>query len=400
MRRLAFLLLFIMTACAPSVLSDAPLPITVSTASPAIVTKTDSPIPVSAVTRFPNPESYQWKFVAGGFDRPLDIQISPDGSGRLFIVEQGGLIRILLKGQLLELPFLDISRRVDDRSNEQGLLGLAFHPDFLNNGYFFVNYTERGGDTVIARFSATGDTVDPNSEMRLLSVKQPFSNHNGGGMAFGPDGYLYIALGDGGSGGDPQGNGQNLQTLLGKILRIDVDGGDPYTIPSDNPFGNEIFHYGLRNPWRFSFDSATGDLWIGDVGQGQWEEVDFVPAGVLGGINFGWNRYEGLHDYTSGDPLENHRPPLFEYSHQEGCSVTGGYVYRGMMPEWQGVYFYGDFCVGTVWGALPARDSNNETWVSTLLFRTDALITSFGVDDAGEIYLADRNGSVFRLERR
>ncbi len=318
----------------------------------------------------------------------------------MFIVEQGGLIRILQNGQILEPPFLDIAERVDDTGNEQGLLGLAFHPDFASNGFFYVNYTEQGGNTVIARFTATGNTADPNSEVRLLGVQQPFPNHNGGGLAFGPDGYLYIGLGDGGSGGDPQGNGQNLKTLLGKILRIDVNSGDPYAVPSDNPFGNEIFHYGLRNPWRFSFDALTGDLWIGDVGQGSWEEIDFLPAGTPGGINFGWNRYEGLHDYSSGAQIENYRPPLFEYSHTEGCSVTGGYVYRGAMPEWQGVYFYGDFCSGKVWGALRLADASEETSVSTVLFETGAAITSFGVDESGEVYFADRGGNILRLARR
>ena len=411
MRRLAvllFVLTFAASACrqvpeggGPTATPPATLaPATVPATFPPPITETASPVLVTNVTDFPEPESYQWEVVAGGFDRPLDIQHAGDGSGRLFIVEQGGLIRILQNGQILEPPFLDISERVDDRGNEQGLLGLAFHPDFAGNGFFYVNYTEQGGDTVIARFTATGNTADPNREVRLLGVQQPFPNHNGGGLAFGPDGYLYIGLGDGGSGGDPQGNGQNPKTLLGKILRIDVNSGDPYAIPSDNPFGAEVFHYGLRNPWRFSFDALTGDLWIGDVGQGSWEEIDFLPAGTPGGINFGWNRYEGLHDYTSGDQPENYRPPLFEYSHSEGCSVTGGYVYRGAMPEWQGVYFYGDFCSGKVWGALRLADASEETSVSTVLFETGAALTSFGVDESGEVYLADRTGSILRLGRR
>jgi glucose/arabinose dehydrogenase len=352
------------------------------------------------VSEFPNPQRYYWEPVASGFERPLDIQNAGDGSGRLFIIEQAGVIRILQNEVLIETPFLDIRERVDDAGNEQGLLGLAFHPNFAENGFFYVNYTETGGDTVIARFTATGNVADPNSEMRLLGVKQPFPNHNGGGLAFDSDGCLYIALGDGGSGGDPQGNGQNLDTLLGKILRIDVDGGAPYTIPPDNPFGNEIFHYGLRNPWRFSFDALSGDLWIGDVGQGSWEEIDFLPAGTPGGINFGWNRFEGMHDYSAGDIPENYRPPLFEYSHDEGCSVTGGYVYRGTMPEWQGVYFYADFCSGKVWGALRLVTATEETSNSTVLFETGVQITSFGVNESGEIYLADRNGNILRLDRR
>lgn len=403
MRRLALLTILILTACAPA-LTPPPATLAPATSTPTFLptdTATPSPVPTEAVTDFPNPESYQWEVVASGFVRPLDIQNAGDGSGRLFIVEQAGVIRILQNDALVETPFLDISERVDDGGNEQGLLGLAFHPDFAQNGFFYVNYTEAGGNTVIARFTASGNVADPNSEVRLLGVSQPFPNHNGGGLAFGPDGYLYIALGDGGSGGDPQGNGQNRNTLLGKILRIDVNSGNPYAIPADNPFGSEVFHYGLRNPFRFSFDALTGDLWIGDVGQGAWEEIDFLPAGTPGGINFGWNRFEGMHDYTAGDIPADYRLPLFEYGHDQGCSVTGGYVYRGAMPEWQGVYFYGDFCSGKVWGALRRMISADaEESISTVLFETGAQITSFGVDEAGEIYLADRNGNTLRLARR
>jgi glucose/arabinose dehydrogenase len=403
MNRLAllfFTLTFAASACGTSPTPPAtPAPATLPAAtSPSAAT--DSPVPAEAVSDFPNPDSYQWEIVAGGFESPVDIQNAGDGSGRLFIIEQAGLIRILQNGAALEQPFLDLRERVDVSDNEQGLLGLAFHPDFANNGFFYVNYTKQGGDTVIARFTASGNTADPNSEMRLLGVKQPYPNHNGGGLAFGPDGYLYIGLGDGGSGGDPDGNGQNRKALLGKILRIDVNNGNPYAVPSDNPFGSEVFHYGLRNPWRFSFDALTGDLWIGDVGQGEYEEVDFLPAGAAGGVNFGWNRYEGMHDYESGGEIENYRPPLFEYSHNDGCSVTGGYVYRGAMPEWQGVYFYADFCSGDVWGALRLLSAGEETAVSTILFQTGAQVTSFGVDESGEVYLVDRGGNIMRLTRR
>ncbi len=401
MRRLALLTLLILTACAPPATPPATLaPATPTPTFPPPATETSSPVPAGSVTDFPNPESYEWKVVAGGFVSPVDIQHAGDGSGRLFIVEQAGVIRILQNETVIEPPFLDISERVHDRGNEQGLLGLAFHPDFESNGFFYVNYTKQGGDTVIARFTASGNAADPNSEAQLLTVSQPFPNHNGGGLAFGPDGLLYIALGDGGSGGDPHGNGQSLNTLLGKILRIDVNGGEPYTVPPDNPFGNEIFHYGLRNPWRFSFDPLTGDLWIGDVGQGAYEEIDFLPAGAPGGVNFGWNRFEGFHDYTAGEIPENYRPPLFEYTHAEGCSVTGGYVYRGSMPEWQGVYFYGDFCSGKVWGALRLVTASEETSISTVLFETGAQITTFGVDESGDIYIAGRNGNILRLDRR
>jgi glucose/arabinose dehydrogenase len=238
-----------------------------------------------------------------------------------------------------------------------------------------------------------------------LNVNQPYANHNGGGLAFGPDGYLYIGLGDGGSGGDPLGNGQNLQTMLGKLLRIDVDHVERYAIPTDNPFGEsgglpEIWAYGLRNPWRFSFDWLTGDLYIGDVGQDLWEEVDFVPAGKPGGMNFGWSNYEGNHPYKdqpSGSATFTW--PVAEYSHSEGCSVTGGYVYRGSsLPEWQGVYFYGDYCSAKVWGLIQTSQDN---WQSKILFSTSAKITTFGVDEAGEIYLADyQSGALLRLTRR
>jgi glucose/arabinose dehydrogenase len=401
MRRLTLLTILILTACAPTIPPPATLaPAAATSTTFPTDTDTPSPVPTEAVTDFPNPERYYWEPVISGLVRPLDIQNAGDGSGRLFIVEQAGVIRILQNDALLETPFLDINERVDDSGNEQGLLGLAFHPEFAQNGFFYVNYTEAGGDTVIARFTASGNVADANSEFRLFGVKQPFPNHNGGGLAFGPDGRLYIALGDGGSGGDPQGNGQNRNTLLGKILRIDVDSGEPYAIPADNPFGSEVFHYGLRNPFRFSFDALTSDLWIGDVGQGAWEEINFLPAGTPGGINFGWNRFEGMHDYSAGEIPADYRPPLFEYGHDQGCSVTGGYVYRGSMPEWQGVYFYGDYCSGKVWGALRIVTATDETSTSTVLFETGAQITSFGVDEAGEIYLADRNGNILRLDRR
>lgn len=318
----------------------------------------------------------------------------------MFIIEQVGRIRIVQNGQLLQTPFLDIVNQVGSEGNEQGLLGLAFHPDYKNNGDFYVNYTDKNGNTVIALFHAHGDLADPSSESKLLNVKQPFQNHNGGGLAFGPDGYLYIGLGDGGSQGDPSGNGQNINTLLSKLLRIDVDRGHLYAIPADNPFANgggrsEIWAYGLRNPWRFSFDRATKDLYIADVGQDTWEEIDFLPAAVGAGLNFGWNYYEGSHLYQ-GTPSDGGKfqMPVAEYSHAEGgCSVTGGYVYRGAMTEWQGVYFYGDFCTGKVWGLVNLQNG----WQSQVLFETGLNITSFGQDTSGEIYLAERGGGILRL---
>jgi glucose/arabinose dehydrogenase len=261
---------------------------------------------------------------------------------------------------------------------------------------------------VIARFSVSAsdpNIADPQSEKRLLQVNQPYANHNGGGLAFGPDGYLYIALGDGGSGGDPNGNGQSLQTHLGKILRIDVDQDDPYGIPSDNPLVGsgrgllEIWAYGLRNPWRFSFDRLTGDVYIGDVGQNKWEEINFIPAGALGPFNFGWNLREGLHSYkeetayTGPDPLVD---PVFEYDHAQGCSVTGGVVYRGQsLPEWEGIYLFGDYCSGSVWAARFQQDPAPVV----LVMQTGFSISSFGMDEVGEVYLVDHKGGIYRLEK-
>ncbi len=238
----------------------------------------------------------------GGLDKPEGLVNAGDGSGRLFIIEQGGLVRILKDGELLPTPFLDLTQKVIC-CGERGLLGLVFHPKYAENGYFYVDYTENVDNqlyTVVARYNVSAsdpNQADPGSEVRLLRIEQPYNNHNGGEVQFGPDGYLYIGMGDGGSVGDPYGNGQSLQTLLGKILRIDVDNTQPYAIPADNPFANggglwEIWAYGLRNPWRFSFDKLTGDLYIGDVGQDQWEEIDFLPGGSPGGENFGWNYYE------------------------------------------------------------------------------------------------------------
>jgi glucose/arabinose dehydrogenase len=327
----------------------------------------------------------------------VDLQHAGAGSGRLFIIEKVGRIRIFQDGQLVDFPYLDITDRVGSGGNEQGLLGLAFHPNYEGNGLFFVNYTDRNGDTVLARYRVTADpnVADPSSELVLLRVSQPFQNHNGGVLAFGPDGHLYAGLGDGGSAGDPRGNGQNLDALLGKILRLDVDSAEPYAIPADNPFGNEIWAYGLRNPWRMSFDSLTGDLYIGDVGQNQWEEIDYEAAGSTGGINFGWNYLEGTHPFE-GNPPQGAQlvPPVAEYSHSEGgCSVTGGYVYRGTMPEWNGIYLYGDYCSGIVWGLI----QSNGGWQNQVLFRGVGRITSFGQDQAGEVYLILDSGQILRL---
>ncbi|HEX9333059.1 MAG TPA: PQQ-dependent sugar dehydrogenase [Anaerolineales bacterium] len=405
MRRLIFLLVLSVVACNGPNTSPPPSgtptvdSITQTAISPTTIPDiaTPSPLPASetpaGAATFPDPNAYQWQPIISGLQRPDDLQA--DGSGRLFVLEKVGRIRIIQDGQLLETPFLDISSKVGSSGNEQGLLGLAFHPQYAQNGRFFVNYTDNNGDTVLARFQVSSDpnVADPNSEVKLLGVDQPFPNHNGGVLTFGPDGYLYAGLGDGGSQGDPNGNGQNTNVLLGKILRLDVDSADPYAVPTDNPFGNEIWAYGLRNPWRISFDRATGDLYIGDVGQNMWEEIDFLPKGSPGGANFGWSFREGAHDYKGGGP-EGLIEPIAEYSHPEGgCSVIGGYVYRGSMSEWNGIYLYGDYCTGMIWGLI----HSDSGWQKQLLFDLDVNITSFGQDQSGELYLVSDNGGIFRF---
>jgi glucose/arabinose dehydrogenase len=358
---------------------------------------------VSIPVQFSNPESYEWRLILGDLVQPIGLTNAGDGSGRLFIVEQSGLIRVIRDNELLLDPFLDIRSRVSC-CGERGLLGLAFHPEYNLNGYFFVNYTDIKGDTIISRFQVSDevDQANPSSETILLIVEQPFSNHNGGSLAFGPDGYLYVGLGDGGSGGDPFGNAQNNDVLLGKLLRLDVDQGDFYAIPPDNPFVSsggapEVWVSGLRNPWRFSFDRLTGDLYIGDVGQGSWEEVDFLPAGKSREVNFGWNYKEGTHPYSDARLPEDTAltDPVAEYGRDQGYSVIGGIVYRGdQLPEWQGIYFYGDYGSGFIWGLM--RDAAC-SWRNVLLFQTDSRITSFGEDENGEIYYVSYEGSLYKF---
>jgi glucose/arabinose dehydrogenase len=403
MKRLSILLLLpILTACAwldtppPSPPTADPSLPTFSPPTAFPPTLTPPATIASPPPAFPNGDDYTWQIIASGFMRPVDLQA--DGSGRLFVVEKRGRIYIIENGQMLEEPFLNIEPRVDDSANERGLLGLAFHPNYAQNGYFFVNYTGQGGDTFISRFQVSGDPnkANPASEQNLLRINQPFSNHNGGTLQFGPDGYLYAGLGDGGAGGDPFGNAQNLDTLLGKILRLDVNAAEPYAIPPDNPFGDEIWAYGLRNPWRMAFDPLTGDLYIADVGQNVWEEINYVPAGARGGLNFGWNYREGAHPFK-GEAPAGLTEPVAEYNHAEGgCSVTGGYVYRGAMPEWNGIYLYGDYCTGLIWG-LMQRDG---AWQAQVLFDTDFNITSFGQDEKGEIYLVADGGGIYQLVRK
>lgn len=301
----------------------------------------EQPDTIENAQTLPNPDSFEWQLYTSGLTRPVGLIPIKDGSGRLFVLEQAGLIRIVQDGQLLPEPFLDLRDQVGSQANEQGLLGLAFHPDYLENGLFFLNYTDLEGNTVIARFQVNDpvnfpNTANKDNEQRLLYILQPYGNHNGGHIQFGPDGYLYIGMGDGGSAGDPQGNAQNNFSLLGKLLRIDVDSGQPYSIPSDNPYAEgdnglpEIFIEGLRNPWKFSFDSATQDLYIADVGQNQWEEINYLSTGTQNGVNLGWDFREGPTAYEGTPPDDLIMvDPVAWYDHSQGCSVTGGEVYRG-----------------------------------------------------------------------
>lgn len=379
----------------PPVPTPVPTPAVTAAATQPVATE---PTPGASIpSAFPDPAGFGWDRVADGFSSPVDLQ--PGGDGRLYVVEQAGIIRAVSENGAESAVVLDIRGRVGSSGNEQGLLGLAFHPE---DASLFVNYTDRRGNTVIARYRREGGAVDPDSEQIVLTYDQPFPNHNGGGLAFGPDGMLYIGSGDGGAAGDPQGRAQNLDSLLGKILRLDVDGEQPYRIPADNPFAAsggraEIWAYGLRNPWRLTFDPQTGDLFIGDVGQNQWEEIDHLPGGAPGGSNFGWDYREGLEPYE-GQPPAGLTDPVAVYSHTDGCSVTGGLVVRDpALPEWNGIYLYGDYCSGLVWGLF--QDAQG-VWQNRLVFETGMRITSFGSDDARRTYLVDREGGIYRLERR
>ena len=345
--------------------------------------------------------------VITGLSSPVDITHAGDGSGRLFIVLQGGRIVIFDGVQILSPPFLDITSLVSS-GGERGLLGAAFHPNYVGNGFFYVSYTDTTGASVIARYSVSLDPnrAGPASGVIILTIPQPFSNHNGGQLHFGPDGYLYIGVGDGGSGGDPQNNGQDLGTLLGKILRIDVDSGLPFTVPPDNPFvgiigaRDEIWSFGLRNPWRFSFDRLTGDMFIGDVGQNSWEEVNFQPSTSTGGENYGWRLMEGNSCFNPTTNCNNGTLtlPILVYNHSVGCSVTGGYRYRGSKnANLNGLYLYGDFCTGLIWGA---QEDGPGGWNTTVLLDTNFSISTFGEDESGEIYFAHlsaTNGAIYKV---
>ena len=336
--------------------------------------------------------------VATGLTRSLYLT-APAGDDRLFIAEQTGRIRIVKEGVVLAAPFLDLSSKVSG-GNEQGVLSMAFHPDYAANGFFYVNYTGDDGDTRVERYavSADPDVADDGSAKLILGVAQPHTNHNGGHILFGPDGMLYVALGDGGGAGDPFNNGQNSGTFLGSLLRLDVDGGDPYAIPSDNPFGNEIWAIGLRNPWRIAFDPVVETLYVADVGQSSREEVNAVGDDESG-LNYGWRIMEGSSCFGGGGCDDTGLVlPVLEYDHGEGCSVTGGFVYRGSaIPEVVGHYFYSDFCTGFL------RSFRAEGEGATELEEWDVgglgSVLSFGQDAAGELYILSDNGRVVKLVR-
>jgi glucose/arabinose dehydrogenase len=404
-------LLLVLVSCSqlpsPSSLAPTAPPPTAS----AVATSSERP---SAGPTPPDPGHLRLRLVADGLSRPIGITSAGDGSGRLFVNEQGGRIRVIQPdGTLRPEPFVDLSDRILP-GGERGLLGVAFHPDFAHNRRLFVHYSRAGdGATVLSELHASADLqfADPASERVLLTVTQPFANHNGGQLAFGPDGFLYLGLGDGGGGGDPFGNAQNPDVLLGKILRLDVDGPHAsrrqYALPPDNAFGPEgpqpdmgapeVWAMGLRNPWRFSFDRSTGDMYIGDVGQSSWEEIDRQPAAAPAGRNYGWNEVEGFHCYQSGCRRSSFVDPIAEYGHDPsgGCSVSGGYVYRGTaQPKLVGVYVFGDYCSGRIW-TLQVDAGRHEP---RLVLQTDLQISAFGEAEDGELYVADvRGGGIYHV---
>lgn len=340
---------------------------------------------------------------ATGFSAPVDMA-HPPGDERMFVVQQSGAIRILNpNGTINATNFLTLTSATISSGGERGLLGLAFHPNYANNGYFYVNYTNTSGNTVIARYSVSADpnVADASSGTQILTVAQPFSNHNGGSLKFGTDGYLYIGMGDGGSAGDPGNRAQNINENLGKMLRIDVDSAFPYGIPVDNPYagalvGNdEIWAVGLRNPWKFSFDMANGDLWIADVGQNQYEEINYVASPTPTGLNFGWKCYEGTHVYSSCSGTTSFTAPLTEYAHgASNCSITGGYVYRGTQyPALIGKYIFADYCANKI--GYVSAGSSTITWTGAL---STSAITTFGQDLNGNVYVGSSgSGTIFKI---
>ncbi|MCP4359717.1 MAG: PQQ-dependent sugar dehydrogenase [Chloroflexi bacterium] len=387
-----------------------PTPVTETTAEPeqpaamsthpATATPVATDTPAATTTPLPQPVNHIQlvPIVTEGFARPLYLTHAFDD--RLFIVDQPGLIYIIQEGKLLETPFLDIRDRVGRDANERGLLSVAFDPDYKQNGRFYVNYTNKDGHTVIGRYLVSEDNPnrgDPNSEEILLTINQPFSNHNGGLVKFGPDGYLYIGMGDGGDQGDPYYNGQNIDTLLGTLLRLDVNQSSGYAIPPDNPYSTEVWAIGLRNPWRFSFDRQTGDLYLADVGQNKWEYVHFQPHTSHGGQNYGWNVIEGSYCFDNPNcDTVGLELPIFEYDHTQGCSVTGGYVYRGQQfPELTGNYFAADYCTGIFWRLLQLPDGS---WDTAVLLDSEVVVASFGEDMNGELYVVGHTGQIYQIQ--
>lgn len=345
--------------------------------------------------------------LVSGFDKPLQYVFANDGSNRDFIIQQHHDILVRKDGEMLPAPFLDMTGRLSEGA-ERGILSMALHPDFAENGTVFVNFTDVDGHTNVARFTvdaANPDRLDPASEVTILKIEQPYSNHNGGLLLFGPDGFLYIGMGDGGSTGDPENRAQDLTDLLGKILRIDVNAtdGSLYAVPSDNPYVGkpdarpEIYVVGVRNPWRFSFDRETGDLVIGDVGQDSDEEVNFLPAGEIAGANLGWSEMEGYTCFGGGDcEMDRFTMPVATYTHEFGCSITGGYVYRGRaIPGLVGKYLFADYCRGFLWIAEP---SGQESWEVSDPIETGLLVTSFAEGPDGELYIVGQEGGIYRID--
>jgi len=348
------------------------------------------------------PSALAVEVVASGYNSPVFLT-APAGDPRLYVVEKYGYVRMIIDDERVLPPFLDITDRVS-AGGEQGLFSIAFHPDYASNGFLYASYTHQRGTSRIERYSFSPElrTADPNSAVPILDVGQMLANHNGGLIAFGPDGNLYIGFGDGGGSGDPAGSGQNSRSLLGALLRIDVDAGDPYAVPTDNPFvddpaaRDEIWAYGLRNPWRFSFDSTENDLYIADVGENLWEEINVVSA-FRPGLNYGWNIMEGAHCFQAENcDMSDLVLPALEYPHSEGCAVIGGYVYRGQaISGLQGHYLYSDYCAGFLrsFRFANGRVTDEREWNVGDLGR----VVSFGEDAAGELYILSENGNVYRI---
>jgi len=368
--------------------------------------------------------------IASGFDKPVYIVTNPSDAEQLYVIEQKGVVRLIEKGSVVKTPFLDIKDRVHRPlfpGDEMGMLGLAFDPSFKENQFIYVHYNDKDDNTIISRFKVKGKLADKKSEKNILTLAQPYSNHNGGTIEFGPDGYLYIGLGDGGSAGDPEKRAQDLTNLFGKILRIDINTDKPYLVPKDNPFTyyrkfkDEIWSYGLRNPWRFSFDYLTGDMIIGDVGQNLWEEINIEYAkDNKGGNNYGWNVMEGNHCYPEDATCSNegYIMPAFEYPNNanyaktlfgikqpnmDGCSITGGYVYRGKnIPKLYGKYIFGDYCTGKVWSIRIVEGKGEELVdhtkdILSSMGKREFYLSSFGQDNDQELFLIDYNGTIYRL---